>query len=119
VAYQYRGTTTVEEEPEIIHAPGKFNPQKCGTMAGYRQHQKLGIGQCQPCKDACASYARDYYHRRRKTGYTPFVGFDPSACGTYAGWARHRRSDVPPCDACKVAHSDYMFEYRANRKAAA
>ena len=46
-------------------------------------------------------------------------GFDPAKCGTYAGYARHQRSDVPPCEPCKTALADYMNNYRAQRKVAA
>lgn len=45
--------------------------------------------------------------------------FDPSKCGTYAGYARHLRSDVPPCDACHAAWLEYRREWRSRKKVAA
>lgn len=40
-----------------------------------------------------------------------FTGFDPSACGTYAGYGRHIKWGVPPCQDCR----DAMAEYSRNR----
>lgn len=34
-------------------------------------------------------------------------GFDPSACGTYAGYRRHQKWDVPACQDCKDAMAAY------------
>jgi hypothetical protein len=34
-------------------------------------------------------------------------GFDPSACGTYAGYRRHQKWDVPACQGCKDAMAAY------------
>jgi len=33
--------------------------------------------------------------------------FDPSACGTYAGYARHRKHNIPACQDCKDAMATY------------
>lgn len=34
-------------------------------------------------------------------------GFDPSACGTYAGYRRHQKHSVPACQDCKAAMAAY------------
>ena len=34
-------------------------------------------------------------------------GFDPSACGTYAGYRRHQDHSVPACQDCKDAMAAY------------
>lgn len=34
-------------------------------------------------------------------------GFDPSACGTYAGYRRHQKHGVPACKGCKDAQAAY------------
>lgn len=35
------------------------------------------------------------------------TGFDPSACGTYAGYRRHQTHKVPACRDCKDAVASY------------
>lgn len=35
------------------------------------------------------------------------TGFDPSACGTNAGYNRHRKHGVPACRDCKDAQAAY------------
>ncbi|MEO5317622.1 hypothetical protein PV761_03375 [Arthrobacter sp. CC3] len=35
------------------------------------------------------------------------TGFDPSACGTYAGYRRHRKHNIPACQDCKDAQAAY------------
>lgn len=126
MGYKYRGTIHDLEPVEPAPAPkakpkkprtGLFDPAKCGTHAGYKQHARHNTVACGPCKAANSAYGREYA-ARRKLG--PIVkGFNPSRCGTYAGYARHRRSDVPACMPCRVAHADYINGYRAARKAAA
>jgi len=41
------------------------------------------------------------------------------ACGTYAGFQRHRKAGVAPCDGCLAASAAYQVEYRRRRSAAA
>ena len=36
-----------------------------------------------------------------------------SACGTYAGHARHQRQGEAPCDPCKEAAAEYRRAWRA------
>lgn len=37
-----------------------------------------------------------------------------AACGTYAGWARHKRHAEPPCEPCVTAQRAYHRTYRAS-----
>ena len=129
MGYVYRGKIR-DVEPTTPPAPAvtavpivrkhrKFDPTICGTPAGYKQHRRLDEDACDPCKAALAAYSREY-RVRVLTGVTVVKkGFSPERCGSYAGYARHKRHDVPVCTLCEVAHADYMDEYRANRKAAA
>lgn len=36
-------------------------------------------------------------------------------CGTYRGWAAHRRADEYPCHPCKQANAAYMQGWRKRR----
>lgn len=129
MAYQYKGTIHDLDEPiqtaklRTASTPGPkpqpyvFNPDKCGTLTGYRRHIKAKQPACQPCKTANAAASRDY-EARSKLGMIR-RGFNPDKCGTYAGYKRHDRTGVPACDACLSAYADYMHDYRARRKTAA
>lgn len=33
-----------------------FNPDKCGTYAGYHRHRRYGVLACDPCRVANADY---------------------------------------------------------------
>ena len=37
--------------------------------------------------------------------------FDPSKCGSRAGYAQHRRHDQDPCLPCRVANAAYQRAY--------
>jgi hypothetical protein len=97
-----------------------FDPSKCGTYAGYRQHDRYNVPTCDPCKDAMAAYSRDYYDRiggrpkpevpstvKRGPGKNPKHG---SGCGTYNGYGAHHRAGTPVCDPCKEARRAYRKE---------
>jgi len=119
MAYQYRGTVREVEDyyqPQRQRA-GAFDPSKCGTYAGYRAHQTYRVPACRECKDAQSSYTRDYIERRGGWPQTTTQEFKPGACGTYAGYTRHKRSGGKPCPKCREAYTGYMREYRAQRKA--
>ena len=70
MAYRYRGTRTLDTEPDQPDEPfiggHPFDPAKCGTNAGYRQHQKFGEPACRPCKDGTAAYHREQRARQAK-----------------------------------------------------
>jgi hypothetical protein len=129
VAYKWNGAPElaaavepVVELPQSVPAPLKaapvFDPSRCGTPAGYKQHRKHGTPQCDGCLAGNAAYSREY-RDRRKRGPVLVKGFKPDKCGSYAGYARHLAAGLPPCTPCAVAHADYMHAYRAARKAAA
>lgn len=40
-------------------------------------------------------------------------------CGTYSGWAKHRRDNTPKCRDCMDAHTIYQRQYRAKKRQAA
>jgi hypothetical protein len=117
MAYQYRGDIHDVEELDTPRVSGH------GTYAGYRRHQSEGSVACQDCKDAQATYSREYYEKRGgrtrharkapedrlKMGRKPIHG---TGCGTPAGAQQHYRAGTPVCDACRQA----MSEYRRNRK---
>jgi hypothetical protein len=72
VAYKYRGSnhdvpsgTSLITIPRHGRKPLAFNTDKCGTKAGYRQHQRRGIPMCNQCRNAQAEYMRGYNAVRR------------------------------------------------------
>jgi DNA (cytosine-5)-methyltransferase 1 len=104
---------------ELAHtptAPASFDPSKCGTMSGYKQHRKFGIAPCQPCKDAAAAYHRDYLVRARN-GET-VAKFLPDRCGSMTGYRRHMRHGVPVCVACRAVRNEWKRGYYAQQKVA-
>jgi len=121
VGYKYAGKDNDVEEPTPITRKSRtnqsvFDPAKCGTYAGYRQHQKHDTPACRDCKDAQAAYSRDYHERRGGRPAPKVLTFNPDACGTYAGWTRHLRSDVKACGPCHRAWLEYRRAWRAARK---
>lgn len=131
MAYTYRGTNRDTLDPTPARRPavgkGEFNPDRCGTYSGYRQHQTHKSPACQPCKDAMAAYSREYYERiggrpkvavksdrKRGPGKNPRNG---SGCGTYNGHAAHKRAGTPACEPCKEALRAYKREREQARAA--
>lgn len=55
--YKYRGTNHDTDTP-LPRQINPFDPTKCGTYAGYRQHENTGTPKCRPCKDAATRYKR-------------------------------------------------------------
>lgn len=113
MAYVYRGTTRdIEEETTTKPRPRQrapFDPTKCGTYAGYKQHDNTGTPHCRPCKDAANKYVRELRARHK---ISPIIrGFQPDKCGTLAGYSRHKRHDVPVCDPCKQARAEHRRDY--------
>jgi hypothetical protein len=47
---------------------------------------------------------------------TRLDGFDPSACGTYAGYRRHQKHKVPACQDCLEAQAAYSRDYYERTK---
>lgn len=118
MAYQYRGTKTLatEQAPEEpLTVERTFDTAKCGTNAGYKQHQNFGNKPCQPCKDATAAYHRE--HRARRKAGLVVRKFEADKCGTLAGYSRHKRHDTPVCAKCQEARAEYRTEYYARAAA--
>ncbi len=78
MGYTFKGTTEVytklTQGPRPAHwaKPGPkpkplppFDPALCGSMQGYRQHRRHGVGTCQPCKDANTAKANASNHAMR------------------------------------------------------
>jgi hypothetical protein len=61
MAYVFRGTN--KYVPPV--KPLTFDESKCGTRAGYRQHQNHGIYICTACRKANTEYMKTYYKERR------------------------------------------------------
>jgi len=119
MSYKYKGANfEVIDEPLDTPVPaGQFDPYKCGTYAGYRQHQHLGMEACRPCKDAKAKKSAAYYEKVKAGRPVAARSLDDSACGTRTGYFRHRRVGGPTCDACREAQANYMINYRAGKRA--
>ena len=118
MSYRYRGTKTLameQEQEEPLKAERVFDPAKCGTYKGYKQHQNHKIPQCQPCKDAAAAYKHELA-ARHKAGLV-VREFRSDKCGTLAGYSRHKRHDTPVCEPCREARAEHRANYYA--KAAA
>jgi hypothetical protein len=58
--YGYGGSERFRGPRQVL----VFDPSKCGTRKGYRQHQNHGVEQCSDCKAAHARYMADYYRAR-------------------------------------------------------
>jgi hypothetical protein len=117
MGYVYKGTirdTPAPAPKKTGRAP--YDPDKCGTYAGYKQHQSHETKPCRPCKDAAAKYRRELT-ARHKLGRTE-RGFQPDKCGTLTGFTRHARHGVPACEPCKQAKKQYRRDYYYERAAA-
>lgn len=117
MAYVYRGTVRDLETPFPEDAPAAFDPSKCGTYAGVKQHRKHGTERCRPCKNAENAYHREYRAKRRG-GPVPVREFRDDRCGTLAGYSRHARHNVPICDPCRAARRAYREEYNHRQNVA-
>ena len=118
MAYQYNGTVRdIEEAPvPTRNILGKFDPGACGSYAGYRRHIRYKVPVCVECREAQASYDRDYTER---CGGRPKLGpraFQPEKCGTTAGYWQHKRYDNNPCPECFEAYRQYMTDWKERRK---
>jgi hypothetical protein len=72
MSYQYRGSKhDVPAGLSLVTAArpqrktSTFNRDKCGTKAGFRQHQNHAVTVCPDCQEAQADYMRAYYQARR------------------------------------------------------
>jgi hypothetical protein len=60
MGYVYRGAA-----PRLIAKGLTFDPKKCGTYAGYKQHQNHGTEKCSPCKRANSEHVKAFYARKK------------------------------------------------------
>lgn len=58
-------------------------------------------------------------HRRQQQEPRPPIPSrrSPAACGTRAGYLRHRRFDEQPCPSCAAAARSYQQTYQQQRRA--
>ena len=63
MAYVFRGKP--DPKPRNAPRPLVFDPSKCGTRKGYKQHQNHGVPQCDECKAAHNEYMKAYYKAAR------------------------------------------------------
>ena len=72
--YVYRGTDfdTPRKGPGGRPATGltPFNPDKCGTNAGYHQHLRHDQDACTGCHEAHKAYDAEYRAKKKAAGIT-------------------------------------------------
>lgn len=84
-----------------------------GTVRGYNWYKC----RCPLCKKAISDYGKE----RRQAKHAELGGdpeqkpydYKPVDCGTYSGYATHKRRNEVPCEACTIARDDYLRDYRA------
>ena len=54
--------------PKGIPMLKPFDPAKCGTMPGWRQHRAHGQKECRACMDAQNEYMRQYTAKKKRKG---------------------------------------------------
>ncbi|MFP5367479.1 MAG: hypothetical protein ACLGIS_11625 [Actinomycetes bacterium] len=62
MAYVFKGEP--EPAPRNKPKPLIFDPSKCGTRKGYKQHQNHGVPTCTACRSAHNEYMKSYYRER-------------------------------------------------------
>ena len=115
MGYTYRGTqpTVIDEAGEYTH-----DPDRCGKFEGYKKHKRNHETICPPCREAKRVRSAEEYAKLVAARVENPPVFDPSACGTPAGYQRHVKFGNEKCDPCKAARTAYMADYREQRKAA-
>lgn len=63
MAYVFRGTP--DPAPRNRPRPLAFDPTKCGSYKGYKQHQNHGVPVCTACREAHNEYMNAYNRVRR------------------------------------------------------
>lgn len=85
----------------------------CGTVTGYRRHNRLRELPCDPCRTANAESARRQYNAAGgKLPPTP-----TGRCGTYPGYQRHWARGEFACEPCMDAQRAYAQGRKALRRA--
>jgi len=62
--YRYRGDQPFVPVAKPVPKRTVFDPGLCGTPEGYRQHTKLSVPTCQPCREAINAHQRALLARR-------------------------------------------------------
>jgi len=94
--YEFRPYRHPGSEPTPRPKPAKDGERICSADGCAGKHHAKGL---------CTSHYRKSLrgtvvdNRRRP--------FDPSACGTTAGYSRHRNHGVPMCQPCRDAKNKY------------
>jgi len=114
--YVYRGADFDVSEPTKPLAVRRYAGAVCGTRPGYMKHRVVGEDPCTDCRDAVASYNRDYRKRVKARQITK--GWTAAKCGTRAGHHAHHRHAVPLCEPCRKANADYCRARRDAKRAA-
>lgn len=107
-------TAACADDPELMYPPGttwKHHPQQ--------EAEAKAVCRTCPLKDACLQWALDTGDPYSIAGgTTPEERGVNEACGTYPGYARHRRAGEKPCDPCRFAYRAYTKARRDARKSA-
>jgi hypothetical protein len=102
-----------------VPRPRVFDPSKCGTHAGYKQHRRYGTDVCDACRAANSAYHRAWRAANPKEPVIrPDGRFSPGHCGTPQGYQRHLRAGTPTCVPCRAAHTERHRGYRTAKAAA-
>lgn len=106
MAYTYKGTNRDITLPPLERKKraAEFNPDMCGTTAGYNRHRKARNKICAPCLQA----------ERERTGAK--ARQERALCGTKTGYSRHHREGTPPCQECREAKNTWQRENRAKKR---
>jgi hypothetical protein len=101
-----------------VARPRVFDPSKCGTHAGYKQHRRYGTDICDACRAANSAYHRAWRAAQPPKDPKPAGTFTPAKCGTPQGYQRHLRAGTMTCVPCRAAHTERHRGYRTAKAAA-
>jgi hypothetical protein len=94
------------------------NGTGCGTYNGHAAHKRDGTPACDPCKAAAREYKRVREQAKAVGAAKAVAVFDPSRCGTRAGYQQHYRHRIPACLPCRSANAEHGRTWRAKAVAA-
>jgi len=64
MGYTYRGAQPAPTRATSTAGDLIFNPAKCGTYAGYKQHQNHGVPTCADCRKANSNHVNEFHKRK-------------------------------------------------------
>lgn len=94
VPYVYKGTVEPPKRPQ----PTKTSSRGCSVDGCARDHHAKGL---------CSVHYRKVLRGTAASVDARRRSFDPSACGTVAGYSRHRNHGIPQCQPCRDAKNAY------------